>query len=176
MTNETGYLILNIIFNRLLLLMNTISTLIAKHLREVYFGDNWTDVNLKDSLAGVTWQQATTKVSSFNTIAVLVFHINYYIDRVIPVLKGEKLEASDKDAFSHPPIENETDWQNMLDKSWKQMEEFAKLVEQVPDSKLSETFVNEKYGNYFRNLVGITEHAHYHLGQIVLIKKMLNEK
>lgn len=156
--------------------MNTISILIAKHLREVYFGDNWTDVNLTATLADVTWQQSTTKIFSFNTIAVLVYHINYYIDRVIPVLKGEKLDATDKDAFSHPPIENESDWQNMLDKTWKQMEEFAKLVEQVPDSKLAETFVKEKYGNYFRNLVGIIEHAHYHLGQIVLIKKLLDQK
>src|SRR5688500_19714283 len=99
--------------------MNSITPLIAKHLREVYFGVNWTEVNLKDTLAGVTWQQATTKVSSFNTIAVLVFHINYYIDRVIPVLKGEKLDASDKNAFSHPPITNESDWQNMQERSWK---------------------------------------------------------
>ena len=33
----------------------------------------------------------------------------------------------------------------------------------------------EKYGNYFRNLTGIIEHLHYHLGQIVLIKKLIAE-
>lgn len=89
--------------------MPSISPLIAKALREVQFGGNWTDVNLKSTLQGVTWQQATTKVQSFNTIAVLVFHINYYIDRVLPVLKGDKLDAKDSDAFSHPPINNEDD-------------------------------------------------------------------
>jgi hypothetical protein len=29
----------------------------------------------------------------------------------------------------------------------------------------------EKYGNYYRNIHGIIEHIHYHLGQIVLIEK-----
>ena len=33
---------------------------IAKHFRDVHFGDNWTAVNLKDTIANVTWQQATT--------------------------------------------------------------------------------------------------------------------
>jgi hypothetical protein len=39
-----------------------VATQIARHVRDVYFGDNWCGVNLKNSLADVTWQQATTKV------------------------------------------------------------------------------------------------------------------
>jgi len=49
---------------------------IAKHFREIHFGVNWTWSNLKDNLADVTWQLATTQVYSFNTIAVLVYPIN----------------------------------------------------------------------------------------------------
>jgi hypothetical protein len=77
---------------------------IANHFRAVYFGGNWTSVNLKDSLADVTWQQATTKVYSFNTIATLVYHTNYYISAVSKVLQGEPLNAHDKYSFDHPPI------------------------------------------------------------------------
>ena len=40
---------------------------IAKHLREVYFGDNWRAVSLKDTLADVSWQQAVKKVHNLNT-------------------------------------------------------------------------------------------------------------
>lgn len=47
---------------------------IAKQLRTVYFGGNWTSVNFKETLADVTWQQATTQVYSCNTIAILVYH------------------------------------------------------------------------------------------------------
>jgi len=47
---------------------------IAKHFREVHFGGNWTCVNLKDSLAGLSWQEATMRVYGCNTIATLVYH------------------------------------------------------------------------------------------------------
>jgi hypothetical protein len=146
---------------------------IAKHFRDVYFGGNWTASNLKDNLAGVDCKLATTKVSSFNTIAALVCHINYYVRVVSKVLKGEPLNASDKFSFDQPPIESQEDWTNLLDNTWADAENFANLIEQLPQDKLWEDFFDGKYGNYYRNLHGVIEHAHYHLGQIVLIKKLL---
>lgn len=150
-----------------------LTTHIAKHLRDVYFGGNWTWSSLKEHLADVTWQQATTKVYSFNTIVALVYHINYFVSAATKVLQGGPLDAHDKYSFDHPPIQSQEDWEKMLDKTWADAEHFAHLIEQLPESKLGETFMDEKYGNYYRNLCGIIEHVHYHLGQIVLIKKML---
>jgi uncharacterized damage-inducible protein DinB len=146
---------------------------IVKHFRDVHFGNNWTGVNLKDTLADVTWQQATTKVHDFNTIAVLVFHINYYVGGLIKVLQGGPLDIRDKYSFDCPPIQSSEDWERLLNKTWAEAEQYIQLAEQLPDSVLLETFVDEKYGTYFRNLHGIVEHTHYHLGQIVLIKKIL---
>jgi len=149
---------------------------LAKHIREMHFGGNWTCVNLKDTLADVNWQQATTKIYSLNTIATLVYHLNYFISAVLPVLRGEPLNAHDKYSFDHPPIHSQEDWQKMLDRVWMEAEEFANMVEQIPESKLWEIFSAEKYGIYFRNLIGIIEHTHYHLGQIVIIKKVLSQQ
>lgn len=148
------------------------TTHIAKHFRDVHFGGNWTSVNLKDALAGVTWQQATTQVQGFNTITALVFHINY-VSAVLKVLQGGPLDAHDKYSFDLPPILSAEDWEKLLDKTWADAENFAAAIEQLPESKLWEDFMDKKYGNYYRNLHGIIEHTHYHLGQIVLIKKML---
>lgn len=146
---------------------------IAKHLRDVHYGGNWTCVNLKDSLGGITWEQATTKVHSFNTIAVLVYHINYYVGVVQKVLEGQPLQGKDTESFNCPPISSEEAWQAMLDKTWSDMEHLVTLIEQLPEQKLWETFVDEKYGTYYRNLQGMIEHTHYHLGQITLIRKLL---
>ena len=148
---------------------------IAKHFREVHFGGNWTSSNLKDHLADVTWQQATTQVYSINPIATLVYHINYYVSAILKVLRGEPLDAHDKYSFDLPPILSQEDWEKLLDKTWTDAEDFAILVEQLPESKLGENFSDEKYGSYYRNLHGVIEHTHYHLGQIVLIKKILLE-
>ena len=146
---------------------------IAKQFRDANFGGNWTSVNLKDSLSGLTWQQATTQVYSFNTIAILVFHMNYYVGVTMKVLEGGPLDGHDKYSFDCPAIQSQEDWEKLLEKIWADAESFASLIEQFPENKLGETFSDEKYGNYYRNLHGIIEHMHYHMGQIVLIKKIL---
>jgi hypothetical protein len=152
----------------------TLTQQIAKQFRDVHYGGNWTSSNLKQHLSNVTWQQAITKVHTFNTIATLVFHINYYVVAVSKVLQGGPLDASDKYSFDHPPIASHEDWENFLQKVWRDADNFATLIEQFPDDKLLDPFVDGKYGNVFRNITGVCEHMHYHLGQIVLIKKMLN--
>jgi hypothetical protein len=94
---------------------------------------------------------------------------------VIPVFEGGSLNASDKFSFNHPPITSQGDWDTLLTKVWTEAEALATLIEQLPGAKLEETFVDDKYGNYYRNTHGIIEHLHYHLGQIVLIKKIIAE-
>lgn len=148
---------------------------IAKQLRDVHFGGNWTWVNFKDTLADVTWQQATTQAHSFNTIATLVYHMNYYLNAVLDVVEGKPLTSKHEMSFTHSPILSQKDWDELLEKTWKDAETLASRIEQVAESRLWETFSEEKYGNYYRNVQGIIEHSHYHLGQIVLIKKLLSE-
>ncbi|HTB24246.1 MAG TPA: hypothetical protein VK711_02700 [Puia sp.] len=150
-----------------------LTTQISKQFRDVYFGGNWTASSLKEHLTGTSWQQATTKVYSFNTIATLVFHMNYYVGVVMEVLWGNPLNASDKYSFDHPAILTQEDWEKLLDKTWREAESFAVLIEQLQENKLWEDFSGNKYGNYYRNICGIIEHIHYHLGQIVLIKKII---
>jgi len=117
---------------------------IAKHFRQIHFGGNWTSVNIKETLTDVDWQQAMTKVQTFNTIATLVYHTNYYVSEVLNVLNGALLNAHDKFSFNHAPIESHEDWNKLLDKTWTDAENFANLVEQLPETKLWESFTDEK--------------------------------
>lgn len=146
---------------------------LAKHLRDVHFGGNWTGVNLKDQLADITWQQATTPVPGLNTIAALVFHMNYYVGGMLNVLRGGPLDIRDKFSFDLPPIQSGADWETLRAKTFAEAEALARLVEHLPEPLLAEPFVDEKYGTYHRNLVGLVEHTHYHLGQVAVLKKML---
>ena len=129
---------------------------------------------MKDTLADVTWEQATTQVYSFNTIATLAYHMTYYVTAVLKVLEGGPLDASDKLSFAHPPVTSQEDWLQMQDKMWTEAEQFTAMIEQFPEDKLFTDFTDPKYGNYYRNLNGIIEDTHYHLGQIVLIKKIID--
>lgn len=108
-----------------------------------------------------------------NSIATLVYHINYYVSLVLNVFEGQPLDGHDSLSFNLPPITCEDDWNELVHKTFADAEKFAALVEQLPEDKLGDSFVQEKYGNYYRNIHGIIEHTHYHLGQIILIKKIL---
>jgi hypothetical protein len=56
---------------------------------------------------------------------------------------------------------------------WSAARRMATLVEALPEAQLWEDFGDPKYGNYYRNIQGIIEHCHYHLGQIALVKKLV---
>ncbi len=148
------------------------TTQLAQHLRTVFFGGNWSCVNVKDTLEGITYSQAQTKNEGFNTIAKLCFHIQYYLDPVCKVLQGEPLVASDKESFAVPVYESEAVWQAFIEEILAKAERFAQAIEQLDEAQLYAVFDQEKYGNYYRNILGIIEHTHYHLGQIALLKKM----
>lgn len=130
-------------------------------------------MNLKDTLAGINFKEATQKLYSFNTIAALVYHINYYVGAVLSVLQGETLNAHDKFSFDMPSIESEEDWNTLREKTFVDAELFAVLTAQLPDTRFNEIFSDEKYGTYHRNLLGVIKHTHYHLGQIVILRKLV---
>jgi len=56
------------------------------------------------------------------------------------VLNGEPLDAKDKYSFDHPPIQSQEDWEKLLDKTWTDAENFAGLIEALPENKLWEIF------------------------------------
>jgi hypothetical protein len=149
---------------------------LARHIREVHVGGNWTYSNVKDNLAGISWEKAVRKVHSFNSIAALVYHINYFVIAANDVLQGKPLVAHDKYSFEVPPIQSQEDWQQLVNKTLQDAALFAKLVEALPESQLEEDFWEQKYGSYYRNILGIIEHTHYHLGQIAILKKWLEEE
>jgi len=151
-----------------------ITTEIAKHFREVHFGGNWTGTSFKQALEGVTFEQATTKIYDLNTIYALAFHINYYIAAVLKVFQGESLNAKDAYSFDHPKIHSQAEWEAFVAKLWEDAELFANEIEKLPEDCFDKPFTDEKYGSYYRNIHGIIEHTHYHVGQISLIKKILS--
>jgi len=152
----------------------TKSLQIANRFREVILNGTWiANTNFKDQLVDLDWQIAIKKIDSLNTIADLAQHIHYYISGIQNVFNGGTLDIKDQYSFNFPPIESQEQWNLFLEKFWNDAEEFARKVELMSDEKLNSVFVDEKYGSFKRNIEAMIEHSYYHLGQIVLIKKML---
>ncbi|MDX9789215.1 MAG: DinB family protein [Candidatus Kapabacteria bacterium] len=154
--------------------MNHQTYQIAHRFREVILNGTWiANTNYKDQLEGLNWKTAIQKIDSLNTIADLAQHIHYYISGILNVFNGGTLDIKDKYSFDFPPIQSQDQWEEFLNKFWNDTERFAVFVEQMTDEKLNDVFVDEKYGTYRRNIEAMIEHSYYHLGQIVLIKKLL---
>ncbi|MFK7749629.1 MAG: DinB family protein [Kordia sp.] len=150
-----------------------IAAQIAKHFREVHFGGNWTASNLQDTLNDISYEQATTKVPNLNTILILTYHIHYYVAAVLKVFEGEDLQAKDAHSFDHPNITSQVAWEAFRTKVLNDAATFAAHLDKLPEDCFDQPFTDEKYGSYYRNMHGIIEHTHYHLGQISLLKKLV---
>lgn len=149
---------------------------IANRFREVILNGTWiANTNFKDQLTDSSFELANKKIGNLNTIGVLTCHINYYIKGINNVFAGGTLNIKDKYSFDFPEIESQKEWNRILNELWKNAEFFANFIEKLPENKLNEHFGEEKYGTYHRNVNAMIEHSYYHLGQIVLLKKMLSE-
>jgi hypothetical protein len=147
---------------------------LANRLEEVVLNGTWiANTNYKDQLENLDWEIATTKKISLNTISMLAQHVHYYINGIKNVLEGGCLEISDQFSFDFRPIESQNQWNLFLTKFWNDTENLTDLIKEIPKEKLNQDFVDKKYGTYKRNINGMIEHCYYHLGQIVLIKKIV---
>lgn len=154
--------------------MKTIAQQTAHRFREVILNGTWiANTNFEDQLDNLNYEIAITKIDSYNTIAALAQHIHYYIQGINNVFKGGNLEIRDQYSFDFAPITSQQQWNDFLSQFWNDAETFASFVEQLSDEQLHQAFVDEKYGSYLRNIDGMIEHSYYHLGQMVLLKKML---
>jgi len=147
---------------------------LANRFREVILNGTWiANTNYKYLLENLDWKIAISEFESLNTISIIAQHIHYYVNGSKNVFNGGNLEIRDKYSFDFPIITSKNEWKAFLTKFWKNTESLAELIEQLPDEKLNLSFVDDQYGTYQRNIDGMIEHCYYHLGQIVLIKKII---
>ncbi len=150
-----------------------LTELIAQHITEVHEGTNWTEVNIKDAIADIDHKEATTKTkASHNTIAALLHHLSFYNDVVMQRLFGNIPAIGEPNGFDVPAIENEEDWTRLKDRNIKSAVELAAAVRAFPDDRLFELAVTGA-STHYKMLHGIVEHAHYHLGQMTLLKNLI---
>ncbi|HVX25109.1 MAG TPA: DinB family protein [Parafilimonas sp.] len=146
---------------------------IAMHVTDVYDGENWTDVNIANTLSDVTWRQAQQQTAaSKNTIASLLHHLYYWNGVMMERIKGNNPSVPNSNGFNVDVLKDENDWSELKEKTRVSFVQLADAVKNFPAEKLFETSPTGR-SSYYKNFQGMVEHAHYHLGQMVIIKKLL---
>jgi hypothetical protein len=143
---------------------------IALHFYEVNYGNNWTDACVKDALKDVSWEIASKQTGNANTIALLLYHMNFYNMVVYDRLVGIKRHFEHEESLQSN-IHNETDWQKMQQSYFENIDKIHKAILAFDESLL---FEKKTSNTPYKNLHGLVEHIHYHLGQINLLKKIIS--
>lgn len=152
----------------------TTSNQLANRIEEVFLNGTWiANTNYKDQLENLSILQVNQKLNSKNTIAALAQHIHYYVKGVTQVFTNGKLTIRDQYSFDFSPITSEKQWQEFLSTFWADVKELITYIQEFPEEKWNDSFVDPKYGTFQRNINGMIEHSYYHLGQIVLLAKQL---
>jgi uncharacterized damage-inducible protein DinB len=153
-----------------------ITNVIATHIRDCFDGENWTSVNIADTLADVSFQEAQQRTTlSQNTIASLLHHLYYWNGIIMERIKGINPSIAEANGFDVDELKNENDWNGLIEKTHQSFLQLADAVKNFLEEKLFEISPTGK-SSYYKNFQGIVEHAHYHLGQIVILKKLIKQQ
>jgi uncharacterized damage-inducible protein DinB len=151
-----------------------ITNLIAQHLKQVYEGNNWTDVCIDATIKDIDWKQAQQQTeASPNTIASLVHHLMYWNGIIMKRINGETPVIPEENGYDVPFLNSEAEWDALKEKTHQSFTALANAIENFPEEKLQDNYAPSIPSTYYRNLQGIVEHAHYHLGQIVILKNLI---
>jgi hypothetical protein len=87
-------------------------------------------------------------------------------------LGGAAVNVPDTNGFDIQPMLRASEWQDLKEDNIKSAYELAEAVKVVKTDELLSDILPE-HSSTFKNIIGISEHTHYHLGQIVILKNLL---
>ena len=147
---------------------------LANRLKDVLINGHWiANTNYHELLTDLTLEEASKTIGSHNSIALIIYHVNYYLAGLLDAFATGRLEIKDKYSFEMPTLVTETDWQQLKAEINTNAARFVRAVEAMDSDKLDAPFIEEKYGSFRRNIEAVIEHSYYHMGQIALIKKVI---
>ena len=148
---------------------------LAKRFSDVILNNSWVANNsYKNQLTDLPLEVVLFKYQSLHNIAALAQHVHYYIAGILNVFNGENLDIKDIYSFDFPPINTIEQWHTFLAIFWTDAASFTQKLEEMDENTLNSIFVKKEYGTYYFNINTLIEHSYYHLGQIVLIKKLIS--
>lgn len=151
----------------------SITNTLSDNLENAFRGNNWTDVSIAATLVDISFAQANLRTAaSPNTIAMLVNHLWYWNTVILQRMAGDDPVVPLTNGFDPDPITSESEWQALVSKAERSFNELAAAIRNYPLDKLGSR-TNRNASTISENLFGIVEHAYYHLGQVVILKHIV---
>lgn len=153
--------------------MNKEINRIADELHFAYAGPAWHGDHITKVLDDISVDQLSNALENSHNIAVIIEHMIAWRVFGIKNLQGEAYDIEEDGPVNFPEIKqiDAAYWVDLKARLAANQEEFLNLIRSYTDQKLEEKVIGRQY-NYYILLHGIIQHDLYHLGQIVLLKKL----
>ena len=149
--------------------INNISTLIS----ETANGNNWTGINAVQALQDIASEMAIKRINNNHlNVAELTAHLTCWNKVITKRLDAENYQPAAEEDFPVINELSEAEWSAMKEEFIQSFRLLTDKLETKEDTMLYVP-VFEGATSGYRNLHGQISHLHYHLGQIVLLKKIL---
>ena len=132
--------------------------------------------SMDQSLHGVTAAEASwTNSDSSNSIWQIVNHLIFWNEDVIHRIKGTEnphKPKSNEETFGNPGNpEDEKEWKRTVQRLNEVMNQLKAAIAVLEDEKLKTLYAPNRY-SIERLLSNIMMHDSYHIGQIILLRKL----
>ena len=140
---------------------------------DLYHGHPWIDVTLEDTLSRITAEQANQRpLKNGNTIWEIVNHIIAWRENVLKRVQGEVLETPSNNYIEKVEDVSGEAWQQTLESLETTQKQWLYFLSTFPEADFEKEYSVNKH-SYYKHIHGIIQHDAYHLGQIVLLVKMV---
>lgn len=144
---------------------------ILKQFAELQHGNHWTDNSFKEVLHGVDAEKAMKTIAGkTNSIWMLVTHVIYWRTSVVNRLTGSDNPPPFSD-FYLPNEANAETWHQALQDFEGAYHLLRNAIHHFNEDNLDKPSPRKEQ-TYYELIIGCLQHDAYHLGQMMLIKKV----
>ena len=142
--------------------------------KDLFEGDPWLDVNIVSTLEGIDAGLAARRIAEGrNTIWEIVNHITSWRQNILERIRGNFIPAPEHNFILPVKDPSEEAWQNDIAKLKATQVEWEQALKGFKAEDLERTGDPKDKIPFYYYVHGILQHDAYHLGQIVLLKKLL---
>lgn len=148
-------------------------TRIVKLFEDIYNGQPWIDVTLSETLQNISSTQAAKKIAAGrNSIWQITNHLISWRLNVLQRIQGKILESPADNYFNEIEDLSETAWKQTIQRLEETQQQWVSFLKNFKEENLEQIYPGNDH-TYYGHIQGIIQHDAYHLGQIVLLSKLL---
>lgn len=144
---------------------------LLKDLDNLQQGACWIGYNALQVLEGLDATSAQTRAYvGGNTIWQIVNHICFWRELVARRVNERKPVQTELEGFDTPAFADETSWKATLERFQNSYQVLREAIASLPESELY--LILEGDQTMYYNIEGCILHDSFHLGQVILLKRM----